>query len=178
MPERRNRTRRGKHPRHPISIIRTADGTGIGYAKMSDPDQHRPLSSFYELIELPRIPERRGSLTFIEGGRHVAFDIARVYYLYDVPASAIRAGHAHCKLIQLIIAASGSFNVNLDNGFEKATLHLDRPYRGLLLRPMVWRTIDGFSGGAVCLVIASIAYDEADYIRNYNAFLRLCRGEK
>jgi len=142
---------------------------------MSDPDRFRPLSSGYELIELPRIPEHRGSLTFIEGGRHVPFDIARVYYLYDVPASATRAGHAHFRLIQLLIASSGSFNVNLDNGFEKGTIHLDRPYRGLLLRPMVWRTIDAFSGGAMCLVIASIPYDETEYIRDYNEFLRLCR---
>ena len=143
--------------------------------KMSHPDRLRPLTSCYELIDLPRIPERRGALTFIEGGRQIPFDIARVYYLYDVPASATRAGHAHHRLNQLIIAASGSFNVNLDNGFEKAALHLARPYRGLLLRPMVWRTIDSFSGGALCLVIASIPYDEADYIRNYGAFLRLAR---
>ncbi len=114
-------------------------------------------------------------MSFIEGGRHVPFEIARVYYLYDVPASATRAGHAHHRLIQLIIAASGSFNINLDNGFEKATLRLDRPYRGLLLRPMVGRTLDGFSGGALCLVVASIPYDEADYIRDYTAFLHIAR---
>ena len=143
---------------------------------MSHPDRHRPLSSFYDLIDLPRIPERRGSLTFIEGGRHVPFDIARVYYLYDVPASATRAGHAHHRLTQLIIATSGSFDVNLDNGFEKGTIHLDRPYRGLLLRPMVWRTIDSFSGRALCLVIASIPYDEADYIHDYDAFRRLAQA--
>ena len=134
-----------------------------------------PLSRFWELIELPRIPERRGSLTFIEGGQHIPFEIARVYYLYDVPAEATRAGHAHHRLRQLIVAAAGSFNVNLDNGFEKTTVHLDRPYRGLLLRPLVWRTIDSFSGGAMCLVIASIPYDEADYIRDYAAFRRLVR---
>ncbi len=139
---------------------------------MPRPRRPRPLGSFYELIELPRIPERRGSLTFVEGGDHVPFAIARVYYLYDVPASATRAGHAHHRLTQLMIAASGSFNVNLDNGFEKATVHLDRPYRGLLLRPMVWRTIDSFSGGAMCLVLASIPYDETDYIRDYSAFRR------
>jgi WxcM-like, C-terminal len=144
--------------------------------RTSDTVAHRPLSAFYETVELPRIPERRGSLTFLEGGRHVPFAIARVYYLYDVPASATRAGHAHHELQQLLIAASGSFNVNIDNGFETATLHLDRPYRGLLLRPMVWRTLDGFSGGAICLVLASIPYDEADYIRDYDAFLRLARG--
>jgi hypothetical protein len=145
---------------------------------MRQSDQSRPLSSCYQLIDLPRIPGRRGSLTFIEGSRHIPFEIARVYYLYDVPSSATRAGHAHYKLIQLIIATSGSFDVNLDNGFEKTTIQLDRPYRGLLLRPMVWRTIDCFSGGAMCLVIASIPYDEADYIRNYRKFLRTCRSEQ
>jgi hypothetical protein len=135
----------------------------------------RPLNRGWELIELPRIPDDRGSLTVIEGGSQVPFDIARVYYLYDVPASAHRAGHAHFNLQQLLIAVSGSFNVNIDDGFEKTTVHLDRPYRGLLLRPMIWRTIDGFSGGAMCLVIASIPYDEADYIRDYDRFLRQCR---
>ena len=142
---------------------------------MAPPLRHRPLNGLYELIDLPRIPDRRGTLTFIEGGRHVPFDIARVYYLYDVPASATRAGHAHHRLMQLLIATSGSFDVNLDNGFEKAALHLDRPYRGLLLRPMVWRTLDNFSGGAMCLVLASIPYDETDYIRDYDEFRRLSR---
>ena len=142
---------------------------------MSDPRRPRPLSSFYEWLDLPRIPDARGSLTVIEGGRQVPFEIARVYYLYDVPAAATRAGHAHHRLSQLIIASSGSFDVNLDNGCEQASLHLDRPYRGLLLRPMVWRTIDNFSGGAMCLVIASIPYDEADYIRDHDEFVRLCR---
>ena len=143
--------------------------------QMRDRRRQRPFSSFYELMELPRIPDARGSLTVIEGGRQVPFEIARVYYLYDVPASATRAGHAHHRLQQLIIASSGSFDVNIDNGFKQATLHLDRPYRGLLLRPMVWRTIDNFSGGAMCLVIASILYDEDDYIRDYDDFLRLAR---
>ncbi len=144
--------------------------------KMSHPGRCRPLSGFYDLIDLPRIPDGRGTLTVIEGGDQVPFEIARVYYLYDVPASATRAGHAHHQLTQLIIAASGSFDVNLDNGFEKGTIHLDRPYRGLLLRPMVWRTIDSFSGGALCLVIASIPYDEVDYIHDYDAFRRLAQA--
>ena len=147
-----------------------------GNAQPSALGRHRPLQSGYEWVDLPRIPDHRGSLTVIEGGRQVPFAIARVYYLYDVPAEATRAGHAHHRLDQLLIAASGSFNVNIDNGFERASLRLDRPYRGLLLRPMVWRTIDGFSGGAMCLVIASIPYDEDEYIRDYDAFLRLCRG--
>jgi hypothetical protein len=144
---------------------------------MPDTDFRRPQSErFFEIVELPRIPERRGSLTFIEGGRHIPFGIARVYYIYDVPASAMRAGHAHHQLTQLLIAASGSFDVNLDNGAERVTVHLAKPYQGLLLRPMVWRTIDNFSGGAICLVLASIPYDEADYIRDYEMFRRLSRG--
>src|SRR5438093_7105232 len=109
---------------------------------MSRPDPHRTSSGFYELIELPRIADCRGSLTALEGGRQLPFDIARVYYLYDVPADATRGGHAHHQLNQLIIAASGSFNVNLDNGLETKSVHLDRPDRGLLLRPMVWRMLD------------------------------------
>lgn len=130
---------------------------------------------FYDMIDLPRIPDRRGTLSFIEGGQQVPFEIARVYYLYDVPSSATRAGHAHFNLTQLIIATSGSFCVKIDNGREKATIRLDKPYRGLLLRPMVWRTIDNFSAGATCLVIASMHYDEADYIRDYKKFVQICR---
>ena len=133
------------------------------------------VNHYYEMIDLPRIPDRRGTLSFIEGSRQVPFEIARVYYLYDVPSSASRAGHAHFNLTQLIIATSGSFSVKIDNGREKKTIHLDRPYRGLLLRSMVWRTIDNFSSGATCLVIASMPYDEADYIRDYKEFLKLSR---
>jgi len=138
--------------------------------------RYRSLSEFYDLLELPRVPEPRGSLTFIEGTRHVPFAIARVYYLYDLPHSAIRAGHAHHQLTQLIIAAAGSFDAKLDNGFEQATIRLDRPDQGLLLRPMVWLTISAFSGGALCLVIASSPYDAADYIRDYDKFCRLARS--
>ena len=137
--------------------------------------RHRPLAECYQIIELPRIPDHRGSLTVIEGSRHIPFDIARIYYLYDVPADAERAGHAHYELRQLIIASSGSFNVNLDNGFERTAVRLDRPYRGLLLGPMLWRTIDEFSAGAMCIVVASTVYDEADYIRDIDEFYRLVR---
>jgi WxcM-like, C-terminal len=134
------------------------------------------VSSGFRLINLPRILDCRGSLTVIEGCCDVPFDIARVYYLYDVPADASRAGHAHFRLSQLLVAASGSFNVNIDTGFERRTFCLDRPYNGLLLGPLIWRTIDNFSGGAICLVIASIPYDEADYIRDYEVFIQLSRG--
>jgi len=129
-----------------------------------------PLQSV-RMIDLPIVREPRGNLTFIEGGDHVPFDIQRVYYLYDVPGGAERAGHAHKGLHQLVVAMSGSFDIHLDDGFEKKTVHLNRPYYGLYICPMIWRTIDNFSSGSVCLVLASNHYDEADYYRNYDEFL-------
>jgi hypothetical protein len=124
------------------------------------------------IIELPKITERRGNLTFIEGGRHVPFEIRRVYYLYDVPGGAERGGHAHKALHQLIIAMSGSFDVILDDGYEKKRFHLNRSYYGLYVCPMIWRELDNFSSGSVCVVLASNLYDESDYFRDYNPFLR------
>jgi hypothetical protein len=124
------------------------------------------------LVDLPRIPDPRGNLTFIEGGKHVPFDIQRVYYLYDVPGGAERGGHAHRGLIQLIIAMSGSFDVVLDDGREKKRIHLNRSYTGLYVCSMIWRELDNFSSGSVCLVLASNKYDEADYFRDYQEFIR------
>ena len=129
------------------------------------------------IIELPRIGDPRGNLTFIEGGRHVPFDIRRVYYLYDVPGGASRAGHGHRTLSQLMIAMSGSFDVTLDDGREKVRHHLNRSYYGLYISPMIWREIDNFSSGSVCMVLASAFYDEADYFRRYEDFLAAVRGE-
>lgn len=123
------------------------------------------------MIDLPKISDPRGNLTFIEGGRHVPFDIQRVYYLYDVPGGAERGGHAHKALHQLIIAMSGSFDVLLDDGKNKKRVHLSRSYNGLYICPMIWRELDNFSSGSVCMVLASNKYDEADYYRNYNAFI-------
>lgn len=126
------------------------------------------------IIELPRIEDPRGNLTFIEGGggrRHVEFDIRRVYYLYDVPAGESRAGHGHKTLHQLVVAMSGSFDVHLDDGREKRTFHLNRSYCGLYICPMIWRDIDNFSSGSVCMVLASDYFDEADYYREYADFL-------
>ncbi len=123
-------------------------------------------------IELPKITDPRGNLTFIEQQRHVPFDIKRVYYLYDVPGGATRAGHAHKTLQQVLIAIAGSFDVLLDDGKEKKCYHLNRSYCGLYIFPLTWRVIDDFSSGAVCLSIVSDFYNESDYIRNYDEFLQ------
>ncbi len=124
------------------------------------------------LVDLPKISDPRGNLTFVEGNRHVPFDIKRVYYLYDVPGGASRAGHGHKQLQQILIAMSGSFDVLVDDGFHRKRFHLNRSYYGLYMPPMIWREIDNFSSGAVCMVLASEFYDEADYYRNYDDFLK------
>lgn len=123
-----------------------------------------------KIVELPKIDDPRGSLTFIEADRHIPFSFQRVYYLYDVPGGAERGGHAHKALHQLIIAMSGSFDIHLDDGLDKKTVHLNRSYYGLYVPPMIWREIDNFSSGSVCMVLASDYYDEADYYRNYGEF--------
>ena len=125
-----------------------------------------------EVIELPKIKDPRGNLTFIEGSVHVPFDIQRVYYLYDVPGGAERGGHAHKNLHQFIIAMSGSFDVVLDDGLEKKLVHLNRSYMGLYVCPLIWRELENFSSGAVCMVLASIKYEENDYYRDYAEFMR------
>ena len=107
------------------------------------------------IIQLPRFEDPRGSLTFVESNQQIPFEIRRVYYLYDVPGGSERGGHAHKELQQLIIAMSGSFDIHLDDSQERKTFHLNRSYYGLLVCPMIWREIDNFSSGAVCLVLAS-----------------------
>jgi hypothetical protein len=124
------------------------------------------------IINLPKVAEPRGNLTFIEGDRHVPFAIQRVYYLYDVPGGSERGGHAHKGLHQLIVAMAGSFDVIIDDGQEKKRFHLNRSYYGLYVCPMIWRELDNFSSGSVCMVLASNYYDEADYYRDYQAFLK------
>ncbi len=125
-----------------------------------------------KLVRLPKISDPRGNLTYVEGNDHVPFEIQRVYYLYDVPVGAERGGHAHKELHQVIIAMSGSFDVVLDDGQTKQRYHLDRPYRGLYVCPMIWRELDNFSTGSVCMVLASERYDEGDYYRDYEEYVR------
>lgn len=124
------------------------------------------------LVQLPKITDPRGNLTFVEGNRHVPFEIKRVYYLYDVPGGSERGGHAHKALHQLIIAMSGSFDVVLDDGRQKKRIHLNRSYTGLYVCPMIWRELDNFSSASVCMVLASNLYDPEDYFRDYGQFLR------
>ena len=131
-----------------------------------------------QIIDLPKITDPRGNLTFIESGRHVPFAIKRVFYLYDVPGGADRAGHALKTCHQFLIAMSGSFDVVVYDGKEKQRFHLNRSYFGLYLCPMIWREIDNFSSGSVCMVLASNLYDEADYYRNYQDFLKALQPPK
>lgn len=129
------------------------------------------------LIDLPQVHDARGNLTFIEGPRHIPFEMKRVYYLYDVPGGAKRAGHAHKALQQFLVAMSGSFDVTLDDGRSQKKFHLNRSYYGLYISAMVWREIDNFSSGSVCMALASDVYMESDYYRDYSAFLAAIRGE-
>jgi WxcM-like, C-terminal len=126
--------------------------------------------SFVKLIDLPVISDPRGDLTFVEGMRHIPFDIKRVYYLYNVPVDSERGGHAHRDLQQVVFALSGSFRMKIDDGENKQEYWLSNPRKGLYLNRLIWREMDCFSQGAVCMVLASLPYDEADYFRNYEEF--------
>lgn len=125
------------------------------------------------LIELGKNHHANGNLTVVENGMQVPFDIKRVYYLYDVPGGEERGGHSHKALKQFIVAISGAFDVVFDDGINQRTITLNRPYQGLLIVPGIWRVINNFSSGAVCLVLASEHYDEADYVRDYQEFKQL-----
>ena len=125
----------------------------------------------YEIIELPKIVDPRGNLTVAEQMINVPFNIKRVYWTYDVPGGESRGGHAHKNLCQLVVAMSGSFTVTLDNGADRQTVLLNHPWQGLLIKPGMWRTLDDFCSGAVCMVLASELYDEDDYIYDYSEFL-------
>lgn len=125
-----------------------------------------------KLIELPKISDPRGNLTFIEGSKHIPFEIKRIYYLYDIPGGAHRAGHAHQKLHQVVVAIAGSFDITLNDGFSQDKVHLNRSYQGLYIPPMIWRDIDNFSSGAVCMAMASEWFEETDYYREFDQFLK------
>lgn len=130
------------------------------------------------IIDLPKIEDRRGNLTFIEANNHIPFAIRRIYYLYDVPGGCQRGAHAHKNLEQFIVAMSGSFDVVLDDGNQQERFHLNCSCYGLYVAPMMWRLLDNFSSGGVCMVLASEHYDEADYIRNYDEFLDALRASR
>lgn len=130
------------------------------------------------LIDLPKISDPRGNLTFIEENRHVPFEIVRVYYLYDVPGGATRAGHAHRTLHQFLIAMSGSFDVMVDDGETGTKFHLNRSYYGLYIPPLIWREIDNFSSGSVCMALVSDFFAETDYYRDYAEFVKAVRRQQ
>jgi dTDP-4-dehydrorhamnose 3,5-epimerase-like enzyme len=130
------------------------------------------------IIDIPKVTDPRGNLSYIESDSIAPFNIERVFYLYDVPADSTRGGHSHHFAWQLMIAVAGSFDVVLDNGFEKRRYTLNRPYKGLLIPPGYWRTMDNFSSGSVCMVVTNIKYDEADYIREYDQFLEISAKSK
>jgi dTDP-4-dehydrorhamnose 3,5-epimerase-like enzyme len=124
-----------------------------------------------KIIDLPKIMDPRGNLTFMEGQRHVPFDIKRIFYLYDIPTGESRGAHAHKQLHQFLICLSGSFDVALDDGTDKKTVHLNRPWHGLHIPPMIWAAELNFDPGSVCLVLASMTFNESDYYRDYDQFL-------
>ncbi len=130
-----------------------------------------------KFFDFPQIKDSRGNLTFIESSIHIPFKIERVYFLSSVPANAERGGHAHKALHQIIIPISGTFDIHLDDGINKKSLHLDRDDKGLYLCPFIWREINAFSEGAVCLVLASDHYKEEDYFRDYNTFINFTQNE-
>ncbi len=135
-------------------------------------------SSIYNcnVMDLSKIHNPSGNITIVQSDSELPFRVKRVYYLYDVPGGSERGGHAHKTLQQLIVAASGSFDVILDDGFMKKTVHLNRPNYGLMVVPGIWREIINFSSGAICLVLASDLYNPSDYIRNYQEFIELKNG--
>jgi hypothetical protein len=122
------------------------------------------------ILQLLKIHNRSGNITAVENNIHIPFAVKRIYYLYDIPGGESRAAHGHKKLEQLIVAASGSFDITIDDGVNKKTIQLNRPYYGLHIKPGIWRDISNFSSGAICLVLASQKYDEADYLREYSSF--------
>ena len=129
------------------------------------------------VIHFPRIQNPAGNITPVENNKNIPFVVKRVYYLYDIPGGESRGAHGHKELESVIIALSGSFDVTIDDGENKKTIQLNRPYMGLNIKPGMWRDLSNFSSGSICLVLASHKYDELDYIRNYNEFLKLIKND-
>ena len=123
------------------------------------------------LIELPKVSDPRGNLTFIEENRHIPFEIKRVFFIYDIPTGQSRGAHAHRISQQFLVCMSGSFNVNLDDGYQKKIVHLDKPWQGLYIPSMIWASESEFAHGSICMVLASDLYQETDYYRDYSVFL-------
>ena len=140
-------------------------------------DKINKKNGFANLVELPVVTDPRGDLTFIEGENHIPFPIRRVYYLYNVPVDAERGGHAHHDLEQVVFALSGSFRIKIDNGSTKSEYWLSNPQKGLYINKLIWREMDCFSQGAVCMVLASHPYDESDYLREYDDFISTINKE-
>lgn len=130
----------------------------------------KPRVADCALLDLPKITDARGNLTFIEGGKHLPFQIQRVFYLYGVPAAGSRGAHAHYRLHQFLVCISGSFDVELDDGDDQRRVHLNRPWQGLHIPPMVWAAETNFGADSICLVMASEQYDESDYIRDHPTY--------
>jgi hypothetical protein len=125
-----------------------------------------------KIIDFPKVADPRGNLTFIENERHIPFAVKRVFYLYDVPTAESRGAHAHRTLEQVVICLSGSFDVLIDDGVDRRHVHLNRPWQGFYIPPMIWAAEVNFDAGSVCLVLASHLFDEADYYREYDEYVR------
>lgn len=160
----------------PVERLRTDLKPSVSSGVIQPSEVLVESSPGWSMIELPRINDPRGNLSFLEGDAHIPFPIRRVFYLYDVPGGAMRAGHANRACHQFLIAISGSFDVVLDDGHRQETFRLNRSYYGLHIPPLTWREIHNFSSGAVCLAIASEPYAEADYYRDYDAFFKAVHG--
>jgi len=131
-----------------------------------------------KIIDLPKINDPRGNLTFVESEKHIPFEIKRVFYIYDVPTGESRGAHSHHTLKQFVICLAGSFDVKVDDGRKKKVIHLNRPWQGVFVPPMIWDSEANFDPGSVCLVLSSDMYNEKDYIRNYDEFLEVVRSNK
>lgn len=141
-------------------------------------ERYQYMDQLGKIISLKKIADPRGNLTVVEQCKDIPFQVRRVYWTYDIPTDAERGGHAHIHCRELIVSVSGAFSVTLDNGHERKQYLLTKPYEGLLVNTGIWRTLENFSSGAVCLVLAEDPFDESDYIRDYTAYLKFIACSK